>query len=72
MGKSPHDLPHAEVAEAEADALRLRLVETPAPAVALVGGQDATGGPHATATTLEAHRGVQGLWRRLRRVLGRG
>ncbi len=58
----------AEVAEAEADGLRLRLAEVSVPAVVVVAGQDATEGPHATATASDAHRPVQGLWRRLRRA----
>ena len=58
----------AEVAEAEADALRLRLAEATVPAVPFVAGQDATEGPHATAIASDAHRPVQGLWRRLRRA----
>ena len=62
----------AEAAEAEADALRLRLAEATVPPVLVVAGQDATGAPHATATTPAALGPVQGLWRRLRRVLRGG
>ncbi len=62
----------AEVAEAEADALRLRLAEIDVPAVVVVAGQDATEEQDATPTTPVAHRGVQRLWRRLRRRLAGG
>ncbi len=56
----------AEAAEAEADTLRLRLAEVSVPPVLVVAGQEALEGPNATPATLAAHRGVQGVWRRLR------
>ncbi|CAA9556034.1 MAG: hypothetical protein AVDCRST_MAG88-1119 [uncultured Thermomicrobiales bacterium] len=56
--------------EADADALRLRLAEVDVPAVLVVAGQDAAEPIRATETTSEAHRPVQGLWWRLRRVFG--
>ena len=58
----------AEVAEAEAAGLRLRLAEASVPALVVVAGQDATEASPATATASDAHSPVQGLWRRLRRA----
>jgi hypothetical protein len=62
----------AEVAEAELDAVRLRLAEVDVPAVVVVAGQDATEGPDATERTSPAYKPVQGLWWRLRRAWRRG
>ncbi len=60
----------AEAAEAEADALRLRLAETTVPPVVIVGGAGDAEPWHARETTLDAHRPVQRLWQRLRAALG--
>ena len=62
----------AEVAEAEAESLRLRLVEATPPAVVVVAGQETTEAPRATATTPAAHRPAQRLWQRLRQRFGGG
>jgi len=49
----------AEVAEAEAEGLRLRLAEGSVPAVPFVAGQVATKAAPATATASDAHRPAQ-------------
>jgi len=61
----------AEVAEAEAEGLRLRLAEASVPPLVVVAGSEATEAVHTPGTTFEAHRPVQGLWRRLRRIVSR-
>ena len=58
----------AEVAEAELDAARLRLAEVDVPAVVVVAGPEAMETPHTAETPSTSPMGVQGLWRRLRRV----
>ncbi len=62
----------AEVAEADAEGLRLRLAEGSVPPVLVVAGQEATEAVPGTETTSETQRPVQRLWRRLRRVWRRG